>query len=153
MTARINNIDEEAHFWLEQAIAYYETSKILLDSANEYKIFPIITLQAFSVECSLKYFLLCSVGKNKWGHNLYELFSKLPENIKDDICKKFKHLYDDADFNQYIIEISNDFIDSRYYFDGLRKSYFGRGFSNGYLNAIAGFLIEYGENNESFLKS
>lgn len=153
MTVRINNINEEAPFWFEQAIAYCESSKILEDSPSEYKIFSIITLQAFSVECSLKYFLLCSKGKNKWGHNLYELFSELPENIKDDICKKFKHLYDDADFNQYIIEISNDFIDSRYYFDGLKKSYFGRGFSNGYLNAIAGFLIEYGQNNESFLKS
>ena len=150
MTGRINDTDEEAPFWFAQAIAYYESSKILEDSPSEYKNFPIITLQAFSVECSLKYILLHSVGGNKWGHNLYELFNELPGNIKDDICNKFKFLYDDENFNQYLIEISKYFISSRYYFDELKKSYFGRGFSNGHLNAISGFLIEYSQNNENF---
>jgi HEPN domain-containing protein len=149
MTIRINSIDDEVPFWFEQAIAYYEASKILLDSSSEYKIFPIITLQAFSVECSLKYLLLCKLGKNKFGHNLYELFNELPENIKDDICNNFNSIYG-ADFNQDIIEISKDFIDSRYYFDGFKKSYFGKSFSNGCLNAIANFLIEYAKNHEKF---
>ena len=153
MTARIRNIDEEAPFWFDQAIAYYESSKILESFPSEYKSIPIITLQAFSVECSLKYFLSSSAGKYKREYNLYELFNDLPKNIKYDICEKFKYLYDDADFSKYIIEISNDFIDSRYYFNSLKKSYVGRSFSSGYLNAIAGFLIEYGQNNESFLKS
>ncbi len=148
MAARINNINEEAPFWFEQAITFYESSKILEDSPSEHKIFPIITLQSFSVECSLKYFSLCSTGKYRNIHDLYLLFNDLSECIKDDISSKYYSLHD-ADFKQNIIEISKDFVESRYYFDQFKKLYFGKGFSNGYLNTIAGFLIEYGQSNKN----
>ena len=89
MAARINNINEEAPFWFEQAITFYESSKILEDSPSEHKIFPIITLQSFSVECSLKYFSLCSTGKYRNIHDLYLLFNDLSECIKD-LCTRQK---------------------------------------------------------------
>ena len=61
MVGRIKDSNDEAIFWLEQASAYYESSQVLEESQYENKAIPLITLQSFSVECSLKCFLLCFV--------------------------------------------------------------------------------------------
>ncbi|NDX20010.1 HEPN domain-containing protein [Acinetobacter baumannii] len=149
MTAKIKTPRDEMFFWFDQARSYYESSKVLDDSEYENKIIPLITLQAFSVECSLKAFQLCFHKEFEAGHNLQKLFNKLPLNIKDDINKKFYDLYK-LDFQKCINEIKNDFVESRYFFEQFKQSYVGRAFATGYLDAIADFLLNYPQNNEIF---
>lgn len=152
MVGRIKDSNDEAIFWLEQASAYYESSQVLEESQYENKAIPLITLQSFSVECSLKCFLLCCNGTLVRGHGVERLFNNLPQQVRDDINVKFLNLYE-LDFNKCIGEIDNDFVDSRYFFEQFKQSYVGRTFSTGYLEAIACFLIDYAKGHEAFLKS
>ena len=50
---RIITSFDEALFWMDQSLAFFESSKVLDNSPSEYTSMPIITLQSFSVECSL----------------------------------------------------------------------------------------------------
>ncbi|GAA5558877.1 MULTISPECIES: HEPN domain-containing protein [Acinetobacter] len=152
MVGRIKDSNDEAIFWLDQAFAYFESSQVLEESEYENKAIPLITLQSFSVECSLKCFLLCCNGTLVRGHGVASLFNKLPQQVRDDINVKFFKLHE-LDFNKCIGEIDNDFVDSRYFFEEFKKSYVGRTFSTGYLEAIARFLVDYAKQNEAFLKS
>lgn len=152
MVARIKDSNEEALFWFQQAIDYYESSKILEDSSRECVGIPIITMQSFSIECSLKSFLLMCGEELMRIHGLAQLFNALPLSLKDDISNKFYELYG-ASFKDSINEINSDFVDSRYFFDEFKQSPVSRAFSTGYLNAIAGFLLDYAKEYESFLKS
>ncbi|MFW1858562.1 HEPN domain-containing protein [Acinetobacter defluvii] len=152
MIGRIKDSNDEAIFWIQQASAYYESSQVLEESQYENKAIPLITLQAFSVECSLKCFLLCCNGTFDREHKLATLFNNLPQQVTDDINDKFFNLHE-LDFKKCIGEIDNHFVDSRYYFEQLKKTYVGRTFSTGYLEAIAKFLLDYAKQNEIFLKS
>lgn len=152
MFGRIKNSNDEAVFWLEQASAYYESSQVLDESQYEGKAIPLITLQSFSVECSLKFFLLCCNGTLAKEHKVKRLFNNLPQQVRDDINTKFFNQHE-LDFNNCIGEIDNDFVDSRYCFEHLKQSCVGRTFSTGYLEAIASFLINYAKEHKAFLKS
>jgi len=144
MIGRIKSSNDEAKFWFEQAVAYYKSSKVLDTSNYENTALPIITLQSFSIECALKSFLLNFNGKVEKGHNLINLFNHLPLEIQLDLKKKFKELHS-YDLLKCLTEVSNDFIDSRYFFEELRTSPVSRCFATGYLDAIAEFLTTYGE--------
>lgn len=141
-----------ARLWLEQAIAYYESSKLLVDSGLGLATYPIITLQAFSIECSLKCLLLCCHGNFDAGHNLNKLFRKLPNKVQSKVSKDFYFIHH-YEFVQCIKLISHDFMDSRYFIEKLEKEGKSRAFYPGYIELIAVFLIDFSKQNECFLRS
>lgn len=65
---RITTSFDEALFWMDQSLAFFESSKVLENSSSEYKAMPIVTLQSFSIECSLKALLLLSIDKYPEKH-------------------------------------------------------------------------------------
>lgn len=144
--ARIKNPFDEALFLMDQSIAYIESSKILGHSSSEYTSMPIITLQSFSVECSLKSLLLLTRGKYPSSHDSLDLFQRLPEDEKKDLLKHFLD-FTTVDLINALSEIRSDFIGSRYHFEDFRKSHVGRSFSTGYLEAVADFFIDYIKSN------
>ena len=130
---------------MDQSLAFFESSKVLDNSPSEYTSMPIITLQSFSVECSLKALLLLSLDKYPEMHDSILLFGRLPDALKTDLSNKF--------FSEYTLNLKDaleatkgDFIGSRYHFEDFRKSYVGRVFSTGYLEALSEFLIKYIKN-------
>ena len=133
---------DESLFWMDKSLAYFESSKVLDDSSSEYKAMPIITLQAFSVECSLKSLLLLTCGHYPAKHDSLVLFEGLPENLKLDLSEQFLNEHE-CDLRIALDETKGDFIGSRYHFEDFRTSYVGRSFSTGYLEAVADFLIKY----------
>lgn len=144
--ARIKNAFDEAIFLMDQSIAYFESAKVLVDSPSEYTSMPIITLQSFSLECSLKSLLLLTCGKYPSSHDVLDLFERLPEDEKKALLGEFLDLTE-VDLKNALTEIRRDFIGSRYYFEDFRKSYVGRAFSTGYLEAVANFFIDYIKDN------
>ena len=133
---------DEALFWMDQSLAFFESSKVLDNSPSEYTSMPIITLQSFSVECSLKALLLLSLDKYPEMHDSILLFGRLPDALKTDLSNKF--------FSEYTLNLKDaleatkgDFIGSRYHFEDFKKSYVGRTFSTGYLQALSDFFIKY----------
>lgn len=101
---------------------------------------PIITLQSFSVECSLKALLLLSLDKYPEKHDSIILFERLPDALKTDLSNQF--------FSEYTLNLKDaleatkgDFIGSRYHFEDFKKSYVGRTFSTGYLEALSDFSL------------
>ncbi|ESK56731.1 HEPN domain-containing protein [Acinetobacter tjernbergiae] len=141
-----------ARLWLEQAIAYYESSKLLVDSGLGLATYPIITLQAFSIECSLKCLLLCCNGEPESGHHLIKLFRSLPNKVQAKICNDF-HTTHHYEFVKCIKLISRDFMDSRYFIEKLEEKGKSRAFYSGYIELIGIFLIEFAKQNEYFLRS
>jgi HEPN domain-containing protein len=140
--SRITTPFDEAIFWMDQSLAYFESSKILSDSPSEYKSMPIITLQSFSVECSLKVLLLLACGKYPQKHDSLNLFELLPKDLQDNLVDQCLSEFD-IDLKKALDEIRSDFIGSRYHFEDFKTSYVGRMFSIGYLEAVAEFLISY----------
>ena len=139
---RIITSFDEALFWMDQSLAFFESSKVLDNSPSEYTSMPIITLQSFSVECSLKALLLLSLDKYPEMHDSILLFGRLPDALKTDLSNKF--------FSEYTLNLKDaleatkgDFIGSRYHFEDFKKSYVGRTFSTGYLEALSDFFIKY----------
>lgn len=149
MSGLIRTKEHEVFDWLYQAQSYNECSKKLENFQDEDNPIPRITLQAFSVECSLKAYLLFFNSEFESTHNLEKLFGKLPVNIKNDISQKFNDLYE-LDFKYCISEIKNDFVASRYFFEEFKKSCTGKCFYTGYLDTIADFLINYPKENPHF---
>ena len=138
----LTNSFEEARFWLDQGIAYFESSKFLAKSLSNNKFMPIITLQSFSVECFLKSLLLLSLGKYPEKHDSVVLFERLPDLLKTDLSNQFFaeyafHLMDALEPTKF------DFVRSRYHFEDFKTSYVGKTFSIGYLETLAVFFIEY----------
>lgn len=140
--SRISTAFDEAIFWMNQSLAFFQSSKVLSDSSSEYVAMPIITLRSFSVECSLKALLLLTCGKYPGRHDSLHLFSLLPLEIQTALS--------DAFFNEFKLELRSaleatrgDFIGSRYHFEDFKESYVGRTFSTGYLEVVSEFLIKY----------
>ena len=142
---RINNAYDEAIFWMNQSSAFFESSKILDDTSSEYVSMPIITLRSFSVECSLKALLLLTCGTYPAQHDSLNLFKPLPAKIQTDLSINFYNEFE-LDFRSALEATRGDFIGSRYHFEDFRKSYVGRVFSTGYLEALSEFLIKYIKN-------
>lgn len=141
--SRINTPFDEAIFWMDQSLAYFESSKILIGSSSEYKSMPIITLQSFSIECSLKALLLLVRGKYQQKHDSLSLFELLPEEVKVELTEHFFKEFE-FDLKDALIKIRSDFIESRYSFvQDFKKSYVGRIFHTGYLEVISESLIGY----------
>lgn len=151
--SRIKTRYDEARYWAEQALAYYESSMILASSESEFKSMPIITLQAFSAECSLKSLILLSTSIVKVrGHELKELFEALSSDLQTNLSQSFFDEFD-RDLIDALQEVSTDFIDSRYYHEELKRKLFGRSFAVGYLEAISKFLLDFIEVNGDSLKN
>ena len=139
---RITTSFDEAILWIDRSIACFECSYVLDNSPSEYTSMPIITLQSFSVECSLKALLLLSLDKYPEKHDSIILFERLPDALKTDLSNQF--------FSEYTLNLKDaleatkgDFIGSRYHFEDFKKSYVGRTFSTGYLEALSDFFIKY----------
>ena len=49
----------------------------------------------------------------------------------------------ELDFRSALEATRGDFIGSRYHFEDFKKSYVGRTFSTGYLQALSDFFIKY----------
>ena len=106
------------------AFIFSEAAKNLFTQFNhgmEYKIeeersliIPFAVLQIFSCELGLKSLLLKQEISFGHIHDLNELFGLLPEETKTNIKCKFT---DDCDFDMELINISNMFINLRYYFE------------------------------------
>lgn len=139
---RINTPFDEAIFWMDQSSAFFESAKILANNPSEYTSMPIITLQAFSVECSFKALLLLTNGIYPEKHDSIYLFEILPDPVKEDLSIQFFNNYDFV-LKYALHEIRGDFIGSRYHFEDFKKSNVGRAFSTGYLETITEFLINY----------
>lgn len=139
---RINTAYEEAIFWMNQSLAFFESSKILYDTSSEYVAMPIITLRSFSVECSLKALLLLTCGKYPAKHDSLDLFERLPLDIKTNLSVTFFNEFK-FEFRHALEATRGDFMGSRYHFEDLKKSYVGRAFSTGALDVVSEFLIKY----------
>lgn len=140
--SRINTAFDEAIFWMDQSLAFFESSKILYDSSSEYVSMPIITLRSFSVECSLKALLLLTCGKYPGKHDSLHLFDLLPLDIQTNLSVTFFNKFD-FEIRNALEAIRGDFIGSRYHFEDFKKSFVGRAFSTGYLEVVSEFLINY----------
>jgi HEPN domain-containing protein len=139
---RITTSFDEALFWMDQSLAFFESSKVLENSSSEYKAMPIVTLQSFSIECSLKALLLLSIDKYPEKHDSIILFGRLPDALRINLSNQF--------FSDYALNLSDcfdaikgDFIGSRYHFEDFKESYVGRTFFTGYLETVSDFLIKY----------
>lgn len=145
--SRIKSRTDEAKYWAEQALAYFECSKILDSSESEYKSMPSVTLQAFSAECSLKALIISETTNVKiHGHKLNVLFGQLPHALKSTLSQDYINEFglgpNGEGLVENIEEVSNDFIDSRYWHEDLKTKLFGRAFAVGYLDAISELLIK-----------
>ncbi|WEV50220.1 HEPN domain-containing protein (plasmid) [Acinetobacter sp. ESL0695] len=132
-------------FWFQQAEIYYSSANII-SKENSGLLFPIMTLQAFSIECALKglFLLNNSEYKLKYTHNLYDLFKCLPSSIKEDLNYLFPEI------EKYIQLIKNDFMTSRYFFENF-KNESTHTFYDGILTSISDFFIQYIKENLLFI--
>lgn len=76
---------------LKEANAYYEVAfrcKDMMLSQHGNAVFANIS---FACELYLKYLLLSNGIDCKQGHNLYNLYKKLPQNIQKDLKNKHPH--------------------------------------------------------------
>lgn len=138
----ISSPSDSAYFWFEQCMDYYHSSLVLIDSGSAHKHLPIITLQAFSVECALKSLFALEALDVPKGHDLSKLFNSLPNDLSKELSTLFSATYS-LNLSDVLTEISNDFIASRYSFEKLNKSFVQKGFSSGWLQAVNTFLVDY----------
>jgi len=138
----ISSPSDSAYFWFEQSKDYYESSLVLLYSESRHKYLPIITLQAFSVECALKSLLALESLNVPHGHNLFKLFNTLPKHLKKEISDLCSSTHD-LSVSDVLKAVSNDFIESRYSFEQLNQSFVQKGFSSGWLQAVNALLVDY----------
>lgn len=128
--------------WYYQGYNFYESSLILLKNESQLTVFPMLTLQAFSVECSLKSLLLLTVGKFPNSHNSLQLFELLPSALKVAMVNRFDAEFS-KDLNDILLKVSTDFMDSRYFFQkqDLRGVFWASD-----LKLVAKFLLDYFKN-------
>lgn len=146
----VNDVDRQTILsWYYQAFNYYESSLILLKNESQLTVFPMLTLQAFSVECSLKALLLLTVGKFDRLHNSLVLFESLPSTLREAMANSFDAEFS-YDLKDIFSKISTDFMDSRYFFDkhNLRGTFWAS-----HLKLVSKFLVDYVKNHgESIIR-
>lgn len=112
------------------------------------RIYPYIVDKSFACEVYLKLLLLLEKDFNckKIGHNIFKLYSKTSDALKNDFIEAFKYKYGakaNEEFLQNEIKnISNVFVDWRYIYEktGIEKSV-----NIGFLNAFCNCLDRYAQ--------
>lgn len=129
--------------WYYQGYNFYESSLILLKNESQLTVFPMLTLQAFSVECSLKSLLLLTIGRFPNSHNLLNLFELLPPVLKVAMVNRFDVEFS-KDLHDSLNKVSTDFMGSRYFFQehDLREVFWASD-----LKLVAKFLLDYLRNH------
>ena len=133
--------------WYYQGYNFYESSLILFNNESQLTVFPMLTLQAFSAECSLKALLLLTVGNFPNSHDSLKLFQLLPPTFQEEMGNSFNAKFSE-NFEDTLSKISKDFMDSRYFFEKSRVTFWAS-----HLKLVAKFLLDYVKNHgESIIR-
>lgn len=84
---------------------------------------PFCTNSSFTIELALKTIIFNKSGKTLTGHNLKKLFHMLPYDIRNNITNEVRALLKirNNQFDTFLNELSDMFIQSRYFFEDNSK--------------------------------
>lgn len=118
-----NILIEAEAFYRIGVVAFKEMEDAIKEDGEflqKIKIFPAIVNTALACELYLKNLLFEKEGYIKKEHRLNELFNKLDDTVKRIIKETIissKEAYTSESFDMDLINISNAFVDWRYYYE------------------------------------